>query len=361
LKKFPSLLILQATIDVIEPIYQTQLNNYMKRTIIFISLLFSINCFAQDSTMNQLTQGMNTTADSSRRPVKIFEGERLINTNTTELIGKGKMDFRVIHNFYDIGGSGGGLKNFFGFDNAADIKIGFEIGLGKRLDILAARTRGGEPYNNRFSGVKKIWELGLKWKLMEQTEGTGHPLSMALFVNNTIASMQTPIFERVSLGDSAETNYKSFSERQSQVVQLMIAHKAGNVSLQVSGTFVHRNRIIVGDDKSIFALGGAIRIPLSKKLAFIVDYVHPFHSQSSKDFFNTISSTVPQKIKFHDPLGIGFEILTAGHVFHVNFTNAVEILENRMIPRTVTSWGDGQFRWGFTISRTFVLWREKSK
>lgn len=334
----------------------------MKRTIIFLSLLFSIGCFAQDSTMNLLTKDMNTKADSSKKPVKIFDSERLINANTTELIGKGKMDFRVIHNFYDIGGTGGGLKNFFGFDNAADIKIGFEIGLGNRLDVLVARTRGGEPYTNRFSAVKKIWELGFKWKLMEQRENDArHPLSMALFVNDAVASMQTPTFERVSLGDSAETNYKSFSERMSQVLQLIIAHKAGKVSLELNGTFVHRNRVITGDDKSIFALGGAIRIPLSKNFAFIVDYIHPFHSQSSKDFFNTIGSTVPQRIKFHDPLGIGFEILTAGHVFHVNFTNAVEILENRMIPRTVTSWGNGQFRWGFTISRTFVLWREKAK
>jgi len=147
----------------------------------------------------------------------------------------------------------------------------------------------------------------------------------------------------------------------SQVLQLIIAHKAGKVSLQVSGTYVHRNRVILGDDKGIFAIGGAIRIPLSKNLAFIVDYSHPFHSESAKNFFKTPGSNVHPVIKFHDPLGIGFEILTAGHVFHVNFTNAVEILENRMIPRTVTSWGDGQFRWGFTISRTFSLWRPKNK
>src|SRR5689334_16681649 len=136
----------------------------MKRTIIFLSFLFSINCFAQDSTMNILTKGMNTKEDTSQKAIKVFESERLINAYTPELIGKGKMDFRVIHNFYDIGGTGGGLKNFFGFDNAADIKIGFEIGLGNRLDVIAARTRGGEPYNTGFSRVQKIWELGLKWK-----------------------------------------------------------------------------------------------------------------------------------------------------------------------------------------------------
>ena len=110
---------------------------------------------------------------------------------------------------------------------------------------------------------------------------------------------------------------------------------------------------------SIFALGGAARIPLTRNIAFIVDYFHVFHSQAAKNFYKNPNSAVHPAIKFYDPLGVGFEFLTAGHVFHLNFTNATEILENRFIPRTVTSWGKGQFRWGFTISRAFVLWREK--
>ena len=51
---------------------------------------------------------------------------------------------------------------------------------------------------------------------------------------------------------------------------------------------------------------------------------------------------------FHDVFGIGVEILTAGHVFHLNFTNARNILENRFLAHTTGSWGEGQFRWGFT-------------
>jgi hypothetical protein len=334
----------------------------MKQAFTILSFLLAMNGFAQDSTMNQLTKDFGSKGGSNKMPVKVFDSEKLINANTTELIGKGKMDFRVIHNFYDAGGAAGGLKNFFGLDNAADIKIGFQVGLGKKLDGIFSRVRGGENYHNSFSRVQKILELGLKYKLLEQMENDpSHPLSVALFANTAIATMSKPTFSNASLADSAETNFQNLSERMSQVAQLIVAHKAGKVSLQISATYVHRNRVILGDDKSIFALGGAVRVPLSKNLAFIVDYFHPFHSQSAKDFFQKPGSTVHPVIKFHDPLGIGFEILTAGHVFHLNFTNAVEILENRMIPRTVTNWGDGQFRWGFTISRTFVLWREKNK
>ena len=141
---------------------------------------------------------------------------------------------------------------------------------------------------------------------------------------------------------------------------MIIARKFNKVSLQASATFVHRNRVTLGDQNSIFFFFFATRVPVSNRVAIIVDWIHPFHKDEVKQFYKTIGPTVPQVTKFYDPLGIGVEITTAGHVFHMNFTNTTEILENRFIPRTVTSWGKGQFRWGFTVARTFVLWREKN-
>ena len=133
----------------------------------------------------------------------------------------------------------------------------------------------------------------------------------------------------------------------------------GKVSLQLNPTLMTRGYAISYDQKTMFSLGGALRVPLGNKLNLVLDYFHTFRNQSSKDAFAVNHGK--QSIKFYDPIGIGFEILTAGHIFHLNFTNATEILENRFIPRTISSWGKGQFRWGFNISRTFVLWREKKK
>jgi hypothetical protein len=124
------------------------------------------------------------------------------------------------------------------------------------------------------------------------------------------------------------------------------------VSLQLNPTLVTRNYAISYDQKTFFALGGAIRLPLSARVNLIVDYFAPFRKQAVEDSFR-----VKNNLRFYNPLGIGFEILTSGHVFHLNFTNATEILENRFIPRTISSWGKGQFRWGFTISRRFSLFR----
>lgn len=333
----------------------------MSKVFFLLYIIISFRVAAQDSTMNNLFKSMDKPVGSEKKPFKIFESEKLINANTTELIGKGKMDFRVIHNFYDAAGADGGINNFFGLDHAADIKIGFEIGLGRRLDLITSRVRGAENYQTLFSDVQKIWELGFKYRVIEQKENDpGHPLSLAIFANTAVSSMQRPELTG-TLADSTETFFTGLSDRMSQAVEVIIARKFGKLSLQLSPTYVHRNRVIPGDDKSIFALGSAARIPLSKKFAFIIDYFHVFHSQPAIDFFKTPGSAVHPVTQFYDPLGIGFEFLTAGHIFHINFTNATELLENRFIPRTVTSWSNGQFRWGFTISRTFVLCREKKK
>jgi hypothetical protein len=45
-------------------------------------------------------------------------------------------------------------------------------------------------------------------------------------------------------------------------------------------------------------------------MSLIIDYAHP------------ISSFRKTGDRFHDPLGVGIEIETAGHVFTVNVTNA---------------------------------------
>jgi Membrane bound beta barrel domain (DUF5777) len=316
----------------------------MKRIFLFTGLFISLQIFAQDSTMNELTKDMGNAGDTGKGPVKIFNSQKTINANTTEVVGKGKMEFKVTHNFSDIAGDNGGIKSFFGLDNAEDVRIGFIIGLCKNFDLVLARAKGTDAGKQQ-----RLWEMGFKYKLMQQLENDpSHPLSVALFANVVAAS------NKASGQNNTENNYHGFSDRLSETFQLIVAKKMGKVSLQLNPTLVTRGYAVSYDQKSIFALGGAIRVPLSKSVNLIVDYFHPFHNESSKDSFN-----VRQGIKFHDPLGVGFEILTAGHVFHLNFTNATEILENRFIPRTTSSWGKGQFRWGFTISRTFVLWREK--
>ncbi len=272
--------------------------------------------------------------------VRIFNSTKTINARTTEVTGKGKLDFNITHNFGDLAGSNGGIKRFFGLDNAADIRIGFHIGLGHHTDLVMARDKGAGL-------IQQLWEIGIKQQITQQQENDpSHPLSIAVYANVVISSQKSNVF------DNQDNSFKNLGDRTSNIWQLILARKTGKVSVQLNPTFMTRGHSVSYDQKNMFALGGAVKLPLvANRLNMIVDYFHSFRSGASKDSF-----MVNENIKFFDPLGVGFEILTSGHIFRLNFTNATEILENRFIPRTITTWGKGQFRWGFTISRKFTLW-----
>ncbi|HLG40494.1 MAG TPA: DUF5777 family beta-barrel protein [Chitinophagaceae bacterium] len=337
----------------------------MKRYFWLIAFLLPLQLFAQDTTANDLLKDMDNSSDTKKASVEVFKTQRAINANTTEMVGKGKMDFRVTHYFDDIDGKGASMtQRFLGLDNARDIRVGFHIGLNDNLDVAVARVKGAGAVTQNASGsVLRFFEFSLKYRFMEQRENDpSHPLAMALFVSNAISSVKRSVAPNTNF----ENSFTNFSDRNSQAVQLIIAKKIGKVSVSLNPTYVHTNFVVQNDDKNMFALGGAIRVPLTRKFNLLVDYFHPFRSQSSKDFFNTADNSYnppadltvnSTPFKFYDPLGVGFEIVTAGHVFSLNFTNAVEILENRFIRFTTKSWTKGQYRWCFTISRKFVLWR----
>jgi hypothetical protein len=309
----------------------------MKNSILLLTFLSGQQLLGQDTIVAPAPQP-TPTKDVSY--IWVFSSPRLINANTVEMIPRHVLEFKVTHNFGDIAGDNGGSKTFFGLDNATDVRIGFQYGLSKRINLIAARSKGA-------GAIQQLYELGIKYRLMQQAEDAQHPLSVTLFANNVIAAMtKSPV-------PGQESSFEDFSDRNSQTVQLMIARKLGKLSLQISPTMVHRNFVQQQDDQTLFALGGALRVPVKGRFSLLLDYFHTFHSQTSVDYYKT------QGVHFYDALGVGLEFLTEGHVFHLNFTNATEILESRFIPRTVTSWGKGQYRWGFTIARDFNLFYKK--
>lgn len=310
----------------------------MKLTLLSFFCIATVLGYSQNETVTIIPK-----KEEEKSVTKIFYSQKVINTKSVEVLRKGIMEFNVAHSFGDVAGDAGGIKNFFGLDNASDIRIGFQTGLTDKLNLITARTKGALFVRNQ-------WELGFKYQILEQLDNDSkNPVALTLFVNNVLASQKrSPL-------PNQENSFENLGDRMSQVAQLIIAKKIGKVSLQLNPLYLHTNYVVANDDKSLFALGGAARIPLSEKIIILADYFHPFRSASSKAFFKT------QGVDFFDPLGIGVEILTEGHVFHLNFTNANEILENRFIRRTTTSWGDGEFRWAFTISRNFILRKEKNK
>lgn len=319
----------------------------MRKLFFTLCILTGFSAVSQvdSSTSNLLNELEKKTAKpQGKPPVKVFLAQRLINANTVEMLQKGHFEFKVVHNFGDASGRNGGIRSAFGLDGSTDIKIAFLYGITKNLNVIVSRNKGDGQ-------VFTLWELGFKYKFLEQRENDpSHPISLAVFANGVSSS------QRSSTDSTRENYYRKTSDRQSQTLQLMIARKFGKLfSLQLNPTYVHTNYVIKNDVPNVFAMGAAIRVPIYKSFVFIADYFHPFRPQSS------IDSLKLKGINFYDVLGVGLELVTPGHIFHVNFTNTTNILENRFIPHTTTSWKKGQYRWGFTITRDFVLRKNRNK
>ncbi|MBI1783352.1 MAG: hypothetical protein HYR66_18610 [Sphingobacteriales bacterium] len=307
-----------------------------KFLLLFVLLTSTVNVFCQDIDLKA-----DSKKSTDKLPVLQFSGMRVINQYSTELVQKGMLEFRVVHNFDDIAGSRGGARSFFGLDNSTDVQIGFAYGISDKFNVIASRAKG-------WGGLTQLWHAGVRWKILEQYENDNtHPIALSFYANTVLSTMQ-------KTGEPGfENSFTSFGNRMSHVVQLTAGRKIGKVSVQLSPTFVRRNLVLEGDDKNMFALGAALRIPIKSNFHILIDYIQPFRSQKSKDFFQSDNALV--KYKFYAPLGIGAEIETAGHIFHLNFTNAEATFENQLIPFTVKSWGRGEFRWGFNLSRLFSL------
>lgn len=313
----------------------------MKNTtliLIFGVLIFTRPVFAQVDLEKELA----TTGPKHEKVTSTFKSTRLINGHSNETIYKNELDFKVDHRFGDIAGDNGGIKQFFGLDNSTDIRIGFEYGLSDRLSIGLARAKGA-------TNVQQLYEGSLKFRLLEQTTDDYIPLGVTVFGSNTIAAV------KASDDPTSATAYDKFSDRMNYVGQLIIARKFNsNFSFELTPTYIHRNFTAFRDQNSLFALGAGGRMKFSKRMALVVDYFIPFRNSDDKAYLETNNAT-----KFYDPLGVGLEIETGGHVFHLNFTNATAIEEIQVIPSTTSSWTKGQYRWGFSISRRFSFNKDK--
>jgi hypothetical protein len=309
--------------------------------IILLSLfsLISFTAFSQQD----LAKALESEPSKSEKVTSTFKSTKLINLHTNETIHKGELDFKVDHRFGDIAGDNGGIRQFFGLDNSTDVRIGFDYGVSGRLTAGIARSKGA-------TNVQQLYELSLKYRLIEQSVDGHIPISVTLFGSNTIAAVKSNDQDPTSA-----ISYRKFSERMNYVSQFIIARKfSSRLSLTLIPTYVHRNLTVFRDQNDLLALGAGGRLKLSNWMSLVLDYVVPFRDKADKKYLEELNGG-----KFYNPLGVGLEMETGGHVFHLNFTNATAIQEMQFIPQTTSSWTKGQYRWGFSISRRFSFNKEK--
>jgi hypothetical protein len=294
-------------------------------------------CLCLRVAAQQELEGLFADSVKHHDPViATFKSTRIMMGHSPETLKKHELDFRVAHHFGDLGGQFGGPKTFFGMDNSADVRIAFEYGVTDKLMLGIGRTKGDGSLTQLYEGLAK-------YRLLTQTTDNHIPLSVTLFGNTVVSGMTS------STVKSDASYFGKFSDRLSYVGQVIIARKFDIASVALLPTLVHRNRVGYMDENDIFALGAGGRLRFTKRMAMLVEYFYPCHSQESKDYFEA------QGRKLYNPLAVGLEIETGGHVFTITFQNAGPIVENQFITENTSSWLQGQFRWGFNISRRFSL------
>jgi len=287
----------------------------MKKIITATVLFFATSSLvkAQDTS---LLDGVEKQSSSKEFVTNAFKSSRVINGHSMEFIGKGVLDFRILHRF---GRANVGVSEWFGLDQAS-MRMGFDYGLGKNLTIGIGRCT-----------FKKEVDGFLKLRLVSQkTNGT--PFSVIVVTGMSVYTFinTDPLHE------------VTFSSRAGYYYQSIIGRKfSRKFSLQLSPTLVHRNEVEAGDVNDTYAIGIGSRFKLSKRTALVVDYFPVLNRPSSSDTRNSLS--------------LGFDIETGGHVFQLHFSNSTGMNERAFITDTHDSWGKGEVRFGFNLSRVFTI------
>lgn len=313
---------------------------FKKSVFVFTLSLISRVAFSQDDLLALIGD------DKNAPPQKVyatFKTTRIGNAQSIETVKKNHLDFRISHRFGNIYNSD--LPNplnsmgqtFIGFDNASDIRFSFDYGVTDNITLGIGRSR-----------MNHIIDGSFKWKILKQTSNFSMPITLDFFSSTGYSHDPTSVIYAGIVKDFPTNELHRFNFFN----QLIIASKINSwLSLELLPSYMHRNFIKENfnanngayDVNGFFSIGFGGRIKLTKRMSVIGDYFYnatPFYQNNSKLF---------------NPLSLGFEVETGGHVFSLFVTNSGGLIENNFIPYTYDTWSKGQVKFGFSISRTFAL------
>jgi len=281
-------------------------------------LIYAYDGIGQD--LDSLLQGY--MEEKTEYTSATFKATRILNGHSIERMTEGQMDFRISHRFGRINS---GAYEFFGLDQA-HIHISLEYGITDWLMVGVGRG----TFEKTVDGFAKL-------SLFRQSTGVKEmPVSI---------SYMTGIYMNgLKWSDTDRDNY--FYQRLSFAHQLIIARKFSPAfSLQLTPSYLHQNLVeTVADPNDIFGLGVGGRLKLSKRISFNAEYYY---------LFKPDNETLSQEI--YNPLSLGIDIETGGHVFQVILTNSVGMRENAFLGHTTGKWQNGDIHLGFNVSRVFQL------
>lgn len=278
---------------------------------IILAILSPLFIYAQEDLLSEIdTDSTGVSIENSA-----FKSLKIVNLESTKLAAKGDFYFIVAHRF---GSVKNGIDTFFGLDDA-NTQIKMLYGVNDWLTIHASR-----------SGFQKSYEGAVKYRLKAQ-ETDGFPVTIVGF-NSIVVNTEL---------DKAVLSKLTFENRLNYTTQLLVSRKfSESLSLELAPTFFHENYVVNDNqDNSQFAIGMGGRYKLSKRVALTMDYAAHLNRAS-----NSLAK---------NPLSVGVDIETGGHVFQLHFTNAQAMNETGYLGNAFGDWSKGDVFFGFNLVRVF--------
>jgi len=280
----------------------------MRILLTILVILSSQFVSAQDDLLQQID-----TVDANKKVVSAFKAMKIVNLESTKLSPKGELYLVIAHRF---GSLKDGIEGFFGLDNAIT-QIKFIYGVTDKISIGAGRSEQAYDFSAKY--------------LLKSQERDGFPVTLVGF--NSIG------FNNLL----KESNYPKmkFENRLIYVSQLLVSRKfSDRLSLELAPTYFHENFVVNNSqDNSQFSMGMGGRYKISKRVSINVDYAA---------HLNRTSSSI-----YKDPLSVGVDIETGGHVFQMHFTNSQGIHESGFLGNSTGDWSKGDIFFGFNLVRVF--------
>ncbi len=281
-----------------------------KVTWILLALLVPVFGTAQDDLLEQIDK-----QDTARIADAAFKGLKIVNFESTKLLNRREFYFIVSHRFGSIKN---GFDDFFGLD-FANTRLHFLYGISDGFNVSVSR--------NSFN---KTYDTSLKYRFLQQQQDM--PVTVVGYSQLAINTL---------LEEALILRPVDFGDRVSYTQQLLVSRKlTENLSLQLMPTYFYEGYVdYAPQDNSQFALGIGGRYKFNKRWSINVDYGWHLNRADGSPFVN--------------PLSIGVDIETGGHVFQLHFTNAQPTFESGFLGNAVGDWGDGNIYFGFNLSRVF--------
>ena len=103
-------------------------------------------------------------------------------------------------------------------------------------------------------------------------------------------------------------------------------------------SLVHKNVVVEGEVHDLLSVGLGARHKLTSRISVNAEYFLQLNKAESIN-----------------PLSVGVDIETGGHVFQLHLSNSAAMFERAFIHETNGNWLEGDIYFGFNISRVFTL------